>query len=1560
MKRSKLTSEALARWTCKELAEGNISIARQELPDLDVPSFLVALAKNGVPETLSLALVGFGASLPELGELIKKAKLTNVAHVATDLHKAAAWRNNRAKHPVIVAYARGTVTGVNTLRHFEGPSSRDLAVELLAWALKEPVFTATEAHKRLLEQLGALVQSDETYSFEQVRAFLETWSETKPNDPRSAITSLGILPDPNLFADASLIRDRLEENTSYMAALRDRSPGHMSAQGKRLKERLLKAKGKDVALFQQLLKIFGKLQDIRRSPTPNALTAVTLDDALKVFTPPKLKEPTKTEDEAKELASLNPKQLQQSCSDALLDDREAELTANAEALSQKLRSALDDGEDGGDGDWKCEVTVKGAAQAFKGSLDRGFVAWVRHFCTTDSWGGLIETPVADLKRALDDFDRPETLQLNPEKLGVGPNGELSVSKLLAGWDEDLESAGHGKPGLVALWEKLKSLRQQLLGCLEELTHMPLEWFAGKSSIRNVADEYLVTFGQLFGLIGKHFGQMFQNDGTWARTTLDALLALDVVQVRTQLPSGKTSSKAVLLPTHPLHLWRYWRLSNLLRGLGKDLSSTDRKSLIEEVSSPVQFLSVIYASPLPDKKGAAQVLPVSNDLYSLATFENLTNAYSGPDGQEALFYSVERFAATHRLHLNPLRLVVVNPPQAGLLLLDLLKLLDGRKKLLVQKLRVEIRGTPPQQARLKDALLFDTREREIIEEKISSGRLELVVNREAKPLAEILSELHESPAHIVAVFDEAPVSVRRGGAGQNLPMSPFCVRRKVAFHRRWNELRLEPVAGAPPFFEFIELIKHAEGNEGEGTPYAWPEAQALRESVDSVLAPNDFGAQWFFLADRALPEEGSMKAQRLLRRREGQRQVLLAARDYGALARLILPVFEADTPNLLMPASQLNKLLSEGAHLIGAGLLDLFTTKEGSVVPSRVIGLMGTLLAARDFLRRHPGALLVSTDSQLARKWLRLGLQGERCDLLGVYEINDKIFVECIEVKTTKGAPREATDPEVGTACKQVFATLEAVSDGLGDTVSAEKSGHFLAAPRNEMIKEVLVQGCMGRFATEEERAKWSEWLSKLFGPKPQLPQLVGAVVDVALGSAETKRDEDLSAGTLVVTLRHLNENDVQELLEATSTKKHHDHDPKKRDATDPDTPGASGGGLPRNPTSGPIGSGGMSSNLNVAADTLPANQTPALDTKEITEQQKTDEPSVGTEAGQLAVTLGKTKDGSSVMWKPSLRGNPHLMVVGLPGMGKTTCLINLCKQLKSQGVAPIVFSYHDDIDEQLADLFPDITSHDCRDLGFNPMRIVETGRVAHVESAGQLRDIFAAIFGDLGDLQLEDIRSAIKQSYEAIGWGGADGVDRVPEFGDFLQRLRQIRRPDKGTKTMLARLAELDDFGFFSGSAGEASLLDSPAPRLIRIHEVANEVVQRAYASFVLYRVYQDMFRRGRQDRLTHAVVFDEAHKASRLKLLPTMAKECRKYGISLIVASQETRDFDDGLFAAIANYLILRLTDVDARVMARYVARSGQERHFADRFKNLAKFEAIFFAEGQTRPAHVMLSHLD
>lgn len=343
--------------------------------------------------------------------------------------------------------------------------------------------------------------------------------------------------------------------------------------------------------------------------------------------------------------------------------------------------------------------------------------------------------------------------------------------------------------------------------------------------------------------------------------------------------------------------------------------------------------------------------------------------------------------------------------------------------------------------------------------------------------------------------------------------------------------------------------------------------------------------------------------------------------------------------------------------------------------------------------------------------------------------------------------------------------------------------------------------------------------------------------------------------------------------------------------------------------------------------------------------------------GVPVVPLGDDRGGQTVNWSPSIASNPHLMIAGLPGMGKTTCLINICRQLVAGNVMPIVFSYHDDIDEKLAAEFPNLSCSDGRSLGFNPMRVTHDGPLAHVESAGQLRDIFAAIFPDLGDLQLEQLRGAIKASYQELGWGN-DSTARLqpPPFRRFVELLRQPERPDTRTQTLLARLSELDDFEFFRGEQGGKSLLDSTQPQILRVHASKSDAVQRAYASFALYSIYQDMFRRGRPDRITHAVIFDEAHRAAKLKLIPTMAKECRKYGLAMIVASQEAKDFDSSLYSAIANYLILRVTDQDARTLARNVAPSEIERRTADRLKTLPKYEALFFSEGQRQPIHLHL----
>ena len=334
---------------------------------------------------------------------------------------------------------------------------------------------------------------------------------------------------------------------------------------------------------------------------------------------------------------------------------------------------------------------------------------------------------------------------------------------------------------------------------------------------------------------------------------------------------------------------------------------------------------------------------------------------------------------------------------------------------------------------------------------------------------------------------------------------------------------------------------------------------------------------------------------------------------------------------------------------------------------------------------------------------------------------------------------------------------------------------------------------------------------------------------------------------------------------------------------------------------------------------------------------------------------------AGVQWPLTIKGNPHLLIAGLPGMGKTTCLLNVCRQMVNAGVHPIIFSYHQDIDERLVDLVASVRFIDFDGLGFNPLRVMnsESAR-AYLDVAGSLRDIFAAIYPELGDLQCESIRRAIKESFNEAGWTGSEAGAREPEFGRFVEILRAEPKPDRGLRALLARLTELDDYGFFDIGETRESLWESDRPTVVRIHTTQNDALQRAFASLVFYGLYKDMFRRGIQERITHALIFDEAHRAAGLKLIPTMAKECRKYGISLVLASQEAGDFDASLFSAVANYLVLRLTEADAKALVRNVATARQERGLIDKIKQMARFKALYFCEGKQRPSPVSLHSLD
>ena len=446
-----------------------------------------------------------------------------------------------------------------------------------------------------------------------------------------------------------------------------------------------------------------------------------------------------------------------------------------------------------------------------------------------------------------------------------------------------------------------------------------------------------------------------------------------------------------------------------------------------------------------------------------------------------------------------------------------------------RLLVEISVTADHEARLLGARRFSPKDRDQIEEQIANGRLQLRIHDTVVHLDQRLQTLRDRPVHIVAVFDEATTAMRHQSCGTNLmPMSPFAIRRHIVFQGINRRVELVPTAEETVFRSFYDVVARLQGASTSRTPQASADAELMVEQIDAALAGSQPAALWFFFADRALPTPGRVNAARILERHEGKRRSVCYDSSYERLALLLRSPL--DQFNLRFSAPELEKLLAEGVSLLGDGLLNLFKADAQPDNP-RVQGFAGMLIAARDYRDRHAGALIVSVDTKLARLWLRLADSTERCDLLALRSEDGVLTVDAIEVKTS-GTAAGVQETEIQKATSQLKSTLLAIKSGLeeGDQSSV------LAAPRQEMLKEVFVSGCQALTASPEDRTRWVHWLKMLFRQKDSAEEirLHGTVYAVELSNNGPSSEKALANAPCQVALRRVREERIQTLVSDVS------------------------------------------------------------------------------------------------------------------------------------------------------------------------------------------------------------------------------------------------------------------------------------------------------------------------------------------------------------------------------------------------------------------------------------------
>lgn len=281
-------------------------------------------------------------------------------------------------------------------------------------------------------------------------------------------------------------------------------------------------------------------------------------------------------------------------------------------------------------------------------------------------------------------------------------------------------------------------------------------------------------------------------------------------------------------------------------------------------------------------------------------------------------------------------------------------------------------------------------------------------------------------------------------------------------------------------------------------------------------------------------------------------------------------------------------------------------------------------------------------------------------------------------------------------------------------------------------------------------------------------------------------------------------------------------------------------------------------------------------------------PARGEGVEEIEVSLGKDAQGRDVTWAISTKGSPHAFVLGIPGQGKSVTTRKIIRDFSAGGLPSLVFDFHGDMAAN-----PPEGAEVCdatEGLPFHPFELRGDSATPAAHASWEIAEILQVVCS-LGEIQRNHVYQALTEAYRRHGWQGTDAGEALPSISEFAAQLAEVEKAGTAKNT-LARLTPITDFGLFRDEAVGAFEPWKTGGMVVDLSNLGLEQVQLAAGSFILRQLYNQMFSWPQDGTMKLAIVLDEAHRLAKDVTLPKLMKEGRKYGISVIVASQGLDDF--------------------------------------------------------------------
>jgi DNA phosphorothioation-dependent restriction protein DptH len=310
--------------------------------------------------------------------------------------------------------------------------------------------------------------------------------------------------------------------------------------------------------------------------------------------------------------------------------------------------------------------------------------------------------------------------------------------------------------------------------------------------------------------------------------------------------------------------------------------------------------------------------------------------------------------------------------------------------------------------------------------------------------------------------------------------------------------------------------------------------------------------------------------------------------------------------------------------------------------------------------------------------------------------------------------------------------------------------------------------------------------------------------------------------------------------------------------------------------------------------------------------------------------------GDPIYWEPlesQAVQNPHLMIIGESGSGKTYASQCLVAELSQQHIPSIIFDYGQSFELHTLDkTFKDYTplrEHLIGEhgLGINPLQIFPRDIHGPKSVATRVADVFDAVYR-LGDIQRKVVIDAILLAFEKAGVCDSDR-DTWPKEPPNMLMLQQVleelssNREYPNYKNAVGVAARLTTFFMLSSFRSDdkswswQSLIDNPEREvnILQFRGLEGKT-QRVTVELLLWHLFFYLKSHG-QGHLRIYCVLDEAHHLSFREGGPidSLLREARKFGLGIIFASQQPEDFSPAAYSNTASKLVFQTSDPNFKI---------------------------------------------